>query len=508
MRAVVVAGPGTGKTHTLVRRTAALLDTGELAAGRDVLVLSFTRAVIGELRTRLGDHPMARFVLPVTIDGHAGRVVGRYDDALPTGGYEATVRRATDLVRKHGEEERHRHVIVDEAQDLAEPRLSFVLEILERADGFTVLGDPAQGIYGFQGESATNALAAVRARFLTARPFGLSLNHRIRSPRGDLAGWAHTRLAEDQSADLRVPLARSLRGATRVSVEQAALVLRNAGGRTAVLCRTNGEVLALSALLHERNAPHRVQRSAESNVPPRWVADKLAQHAENRLSRRSFQRITVGAPPDWQLSTWRALRRVASGTGDDIDIVRLRERVAGLSDQEIPDEQGLNLPVLSTIHRAKGLEFDRVAVLEPEFVGDQTSPEEARVLFVAMTRARDETLLLERPKLPFRLQRRLDRWAAVPWRGQGVIAVEIRPGDVDRQTPFASDENAAAAQRHLSDRVRPGDRIELVSGPGAGGVIQVLHDAQPIAALNTQFTRNLQRLGAEAAMIATSSSIA
>ena len=46
--------------------------------------------------------------------------------------------------------------------------------------------------------------------------------------------------------------------------------------------------------------------------------------------------------------------------------------------------------VVSTIHRAKGLEFDNVAVVEPpEWRSDADPAEEARVLFVAMTRARD-----------------------------------------------------------------------------------------------------------------------
>jgi superfamily I DNA/RNA helicase len=50
----------------------------------------------------------------------------------------------------------------------------------------------------------------------------------------------------------------------------------------------------------------------------------------------------------------------------------------------------------STMHRAKGLEFDRILVLAPErFVGPPVeTSDERRLLYVAMTRARRATALV------------------------------------------------------------------------------------------------------------------
>ncbi len=48
---LVLAGPGTGKTHTLMERVARLLQAG--VAARDVAVVTFTRRAAGELRERL-----------------------------------------------------------------------------------------------------------------------------------------------------------------------------------------------------------------------------------------------------------------------------------------------------------------------------------------------------------------------------------------------------------------------------------------------------------------------
>src|SRR5436309_949402 len=50
---LVLAGAGTGKTHVLVERIRHLVDSGDLAPGRELLVLSFTRAVVAELKRRL-----------------------------------------------------------------------------------------------------------------------------------------------------------------------------------------------------------------------------------------------------------------------------------------------------------------------------------------------------------------------------------------------------------------------------------------------------------------------
>ena len=44
-----------------------------------------------------------------------------------------------------------RHILIDEVQDLVGYRAEFVLALLEATDcGFTLFGDPAQSIYGFQ----------------------------------------------------------------------------------------------------------------------------------------------------------------------------------------------------------------------------------------------------------------------------------------------------------------------------------------------------------------------
>ena len=90
-----------------------------------------------------------------------------------------------------------------------------------------------------------------------------------------------------------------------------------------------------------------------------------------------------------------------------------------------------------------------------------TTPEEARVLYVALTRARDETLMVERPDASFAVKKRAGRWIAAPWRGDRLLRVEVRVGDIDRAAPFTEDGSSAYIQRHLRTRVSPGDAVIL-----------------------------------------------
>src|SRR5260370_5144593 len=73
--ALVSAAAGTGKTHTLAGRLTRLVEGEGLSAGDELLVLSFSRAAVAELRRRIaglvGD---PRYVGAATFDSFATRI--------------------------------------------------------------------------------------------------------------------------------------------------------------------------------------------------------------------------------------------------------------------------------------------------------------------------------------------------------------------------------------------------------------------------------------------------
>ena len=152
-RQLVIAGPGTGKTHTLVARLAHLVEEEEVFPGA-VLALSFSRAAVNELRRRLrasGDD--ASRIVPVTFDSFATRILANVDPdgEWTTKSFDGRIEAAIGKIAQIGESlDEVKHVVVDELQDLVGVRMRFVRALLKEFDaGFTLLGDPAQGIYDF-----------------------------------------------------------------------------------------------------------------------------------------------------------------------------------------------------------------------------------------------------------------------------------------------------------------------------------------------------------------------
>lgn len=496
--AIVVAGPGTGKTYTLVRRAADLTRTHRLAAGSELLVLTFTNAVVDELRVRLGDHDDAAYVRPSTIDSFAGRIVARVTGGAPQGGFDATVARAAALVRDDPEAadvRRFRHVIVDEVQDLVGVRLEFIEAILEAATGgFTLFGDPAQAIYGFQdgGGPATDAVAHLSERFPDALTYSLSYNHRVRKDDVDVGRTHRGSLLSGLTPDSRNRLVRRLLDCDHLTLDQMAMLLRRADAHTGVLCRTNGEALVLSHELHSRDVEHQVRRPSEAVAPARWIAETLRDAVGNELSRRAFGRLATDRAEDWLEAAWRTLRRIAPGGRGEVALSTLRERIARAAQEpELADRA-----ILSTIHRSKGLEYDRTIILAPDRRAKEEEPEEARVLFVALTRSRDTTLVLERPEVPGRLALRANRWALLSWRRSGLMRAELKSGDVDTSAPPGGDDDAASIQQHLRDRVQPGDPVRVTRLSEDDEHFEIVHGGRAIGRTSLDLCAGLRRFGA------------
>lgn len=501
-RTFVVAGPGTGKTHTLAARAQALLDSDEVDEEHRILVLGFTRAAVAEIRARMSGHEGAASVIPTTVDALARRLVREGSGELG-GGFDAVVKAAQTLLAGDDDDFHVAHVIVDEAQDLEGIRRDFVAALLERASGFTVLGDPAQGIYGFQRDSAaTEPMTDLRARFPDADVVELTVDHRVRAPTASLVAWARTDLMKGGGSELRATLRRALREAPRVSERSLALALRNSGSETAVLCRSNGDVLALSEFLREAGVPHRIQSAADVHAPPRWVADLLKGVEGDLVDEEAFRAVAGAMSGAQRQCAWDGLRRVAGEDRNDVSLPELRRSLGRLETREVPGASS-NLPLLSTVHRAKGLEFDRVFI--SEFSGGQDIAddlEEARVLFVAMTRARDETLMVERPRASRAIRKRAGRWLATPWQRNVPTSVEVRVGDVDRETPLMDEGSAAFSQRHLATSVHDGDEVTLERRSRFGRTAYVVvHKGVEIGALGAGFTNDLDRLEAAPAEI-------
>ncbi|MEV0699584.1 ATP-dependent helicase [Saccharopolyspora sp. NPDC050389] len=527
----VVAGPGTGKTHTLVRRLDTLVEHGGLSSG-EILVLTFSRAAVRELRHRLAHHgDAARHVRAQTFDSWALDLLTSIDgnDEWQARGFEARIEGAVEAIQNGRADEycdELRHIAVDEVQDLVGVRRVMVESLLERFDcGFTVVGDPAQAIYGFQ-ISDPAARAAETNRFFTRmreifgeelRELALTKNFRVREDTATAALPFGSELRKGVNGHGR-SLGNRLRVALHDTVpfgdlsdEYARMVLSQESLTTAILCRTNGQALLVAEDLHQAGVHHRLQRSARDKIVAGWIAGLFNVGSGSFLTRSGFDELVRTFPLDEDaehglLWTW-LVRATSTGRGDNtVDLRRLRSAIeSGRLPDELTDQRAASV-VVSSYHRAKGLEFDQVIVADPgpnRDGFDMDHAEEARMLYVAMTRARDELAWIDTPgDVRIRKHKATDRWARFGWQPWQRIGLELGSGDVSKDEPPGAEDFGtlcAALQHYLATEVHPADEVVLERlyeesiGFQESPPYLVMHGDRPIATVSRQFRRDLYR---------------
>ncbi|MFH8724052.1 UvrD-helicase domain-containing protein [Streptomyces termitum] len=543
-RVLVTAGAGAGKTHTLVRRLDALCgheDPEESLEASEILVLTFSRAAARELRERIARHgERARHVRAQTFDSWAYGVLHR---AHPDGdwggkGFEERIAAAAQAVEKGaleaGDAVPPAHVVIDEVQDLLGGRRELVETLLDRYQdscGFTVVGDAAQSVYGFQIEDPAERADETGRFFDWLRAsypdelveIRLTENFRAVTPEARSALPLGPRLQEIPDPDEGAHLYEELRELLMVPANTLAdltdpLTLRGLRRTTdtcAILTRDNRQALAVSGLLHDHGVPHLLRRPLEDRPVPYWVAELLRRTDATGLAEDRFRALLAEIPLPYEPNPdalWPVLRRVARGPGRNVlDLERLRRAVA---DGRFPDEAGdpeTEPLVVSTVHRAKGLEFDRVIVLDPPSVGelrrqhrdDLDLPAEARALYVAMTRARHDLHHVAAPEPPLLRRaggRRNGRRYVAGWRPYDRFGIVVEAGDVDRDRPPGQDGEGVALQAYLLERVAPGDpvvlrrRHDVPMGEHQSPPYALVHDGREIGEVSERFREDLYRV--------------
>ena len=488
-RLVVDAGPGTGKTAVACARLAHLIREEDLEPV-NALMISFTRTAVAEIRARLQSYvgDAAHAIRIATIDSHAWAIhSGHVQEAKLTGSFDDNIEEAIKLLKSDedvlDELDRLEHVVIDEAQDIVGLRaelIGLLVEGLTDRCGVTVFADEAQAIYGFSDESDGNARADGRG----GQPLldrlkavgGLNFNqlsldniHRTSSPglRRIFSEIRHEVLDPNnrkkgqarQTADMIVELAdeRGLQG-NNMNLEEF-------DSDTLVLFRSRVEVLMASQFCH---VPHRLRLSGYGATLPPWLGMCFFDFTEAFLNKDDFNerwsdRVESVVETDWDSTkAWHCLLQLAGKGEGLVDMERLRQRLGrSRPPAELASaEYGFHGPIAGTIHASKGREAPKVALLLPAKPGGATGDidgeaEEARVLFVGATRAKD-TLSVGTGSGAVFTSKSLDSGRVYRRAKNGKMMVEIgRLGDISpkglvgRET--MDEESAAAAQAFLAD---------------------------------------------------------
>ena len=454
---LVLAGPGSGKTRVLVHRMAYLLRVRR-ENPRGIIALAYNRHAAVEIRRRLaelvGDD--ARGVLVYTCHGLAMRLVGASfssrteqpdDDA-----FKDVMRQAVALLRGDGlppeEADEHRTrllagfrwILVDEYQDVGPEQYELISALAGRtlADeddklSLFAVGDDDQNIYAWAGASV-RFIRQFEADYQAKTVF-LTDNYRSTAHIVDAANAAIEPAAERMKADHPIRVDRN-RAKSPAGGDWEGLDIV-AQGRVQILDAAPDPIAQAQAAMAE------LQRL--SSLTPDWNWSACAVVARKwkyleplrawcEMNAVPVQMANERIPNFWRLRETQALRAWLRGPAASslVDDAALRDWLArqrpgpwiellgeAVDDHEL-ETGGTQTPVehfmewlaewgrearrrqrgllLATAHRAKGLEFDHVAVLDGgwrEANRGEDADASRRLYYVAMTRAR-KTLALMR----------------------------------------------------------------------------------------------------------------
>ena len=363
---------------------------------------------------------------------------------------------------------RFRHLLVDEAQDL-NPLQHRLVDLLRtgRNDLFLV-GDPAQAIYGFNGADPA-LIVDVETHFPGIEIVRLPVNHRC-TPQIVRAG-VHVLAAASQPNELvshrgdGAPVEQFV-GAdetaeARHAADEVVRIDPNLirAGEVAVLARTNAQLGGFAQALEAHGIP--VRRSATAAGTPLQAVVRQATTLGSASQLRAWAHDTLDAYH--ALTTARAEQALATSEGDKraaaradkaVEDLEAERRVAAtlldyLRDQQLGDGAGFRAWVAMTnpfddesnggvdllsFHASKGREWHTVFVtgVESSLVPhksattNEAKAEEARLLYVAATRASDRLVLTRaerrggyaRTTSPFVIDLDLAEPAAAPLPGE------------------------------------------------------------------------------------------
>lgn len=489
-RLVVSAGPGSGKTATLLARARWLETQGGVAPGTEIVILSFSRAAIEVLSERSGAGKETG-TLPIrTFDSFASLILTSVAHRVDGLDYEGRIEAATAVLSSDGSVvplvDSLRHVLVDESQDIVGRRAEFVLALLKRvcrdeSHGCTVFGDAAQGIYGFdldEGDIPTLE-ASIKSEITSIESLSMTKNYRTQSPHirsriDELGGLLRSAdPAKGRELWRRVQdeiFLDSEKG--WISYSEAVEVVKGELGllrerRLAILCRTNLEVLKVGSELRAAGIDVRVQHRAQDRGAGAWLAEAVGEARSTStgvteaIARTATSRFP--APVDALVR----LRRAGITQNDSINLSLLADKIRYGTCPESLIAMNDGQVTVSTVHRAKGLEFDVVMLAKPGREPIDDFLDETKVLFVGYSRAREAILACGSVDFESRCgtDGKSRRGTLRPWqKGARVSEVEVRVSDSDPDWIPEDRGEYVAIQRRIRDDYEAGDKIELVLG--------------------------------------------
>lgn len=407
---VVAAGPGSGKTRVLVHKLASLL-LMEDVKHEQLLMLTFSRAAATEFKKRLlkliGN--AANFVEIKTFHSYCFDLLGKVGN----------LEKSDDILKETTEKIRNKEVevsritktvlVIDEAQDMNEDEFNLINVLMEQNEEMRVIavGDDDQNIFEFRGASSRYLEQIIKVN--NAKKHELIVNYRSKS---NLVLFTNqfvkrirhrlkdTHIIAKQTDNGKIKLVR-YESSNLITPLVNDLVTAEITGTTCVLTNTNEEALQIAGLLLKNRIQAKLIQSNEgfslfNLVEVRFLLDQLkladdvfiisdeVWDAAKRKFRATFQYSNKLDICNNLIKEFEATNPKKKYKSDLVEFIR---------ESKLEDFSGGNgeTVFVSTIHKAKGKEFDNVFLMLENF--NPATDEARRQLYVAMTRAKQNLVI-------------------------------------------------------------------------------------------------------------------
>lgn len=408
---VVAAGPGSGKTRLLVHKLASLL-LMEDVKHEQLLMLTFSRAAANEFRKRL--------------HGLIGNAVGYIEiktfhsycfDLL---GRQGSIEKSKSVIKDAIEKIRNEEVeisritksvlVIDEAQDMTEDEFALITTLIGKNEALKVIavGDDDQNIYAFRHSDSRYMQSLITHYY--ARSYELCENFRSKS---NLVAFANAfvGLISHRMKHTPIQAHQTEKGTIRIVGHQSDNLIvplinevmeSRLTGTTGILTKTNEEAVFIACLLKEQGMPARLIQTNSGNfylgdlIEIRYFNGALALGEDTHLiederweaAKRSLKK-EFG-----HTQSWEVCRNIILNFEQAYSRKYHSDWTNYLFESKLEDfysVQGETI-VVSTIHKAKGKEFDNVFLLLHNNI-DSLSDEKKREIYVAITRAKQNLFI-------------------------------------------------------------------------------------------------------------------
>ncbi len=402
---LVAAGPGSGKTRVLVHKLASLL-LMEDVKHEQLLMLTFSRAATTEFKKRLikliGN--AANFIEIKTFHSYCFDLLGRVGSIEKS---DKILQLTIEKIRS-GEVEPNRIVksvlVIDEAQDMDVHEFYLIKSLMEKNEEMRVVavGDDDQNIYTFRGADSKYFEQFITEK--SATKYELVENYRSKK---NLVEFTNKYVEQIRHRLKTTPIVSVQKGNGSIRIVNYSndnfvvpfvneICSTGLSGTTGVLTKTNDEALKITGLLLKSGLPAKLIQSNDGFSLYDLI--EIRSFIEYLDLNNSTPTISLDA---WNNAKRKFAKRYKKSSNYNIckqlliDFQETNPKVKYNSDFEIfikeskledfVAQKGETI-IVSTIHKAKGKEFDNVFLMLDNF--NANSDDSKRLLYVAMTRAK------------------------------------------------------------------------------------------------------------------------